>query len=136
VTKKWTPAARRAFALKMKRARAAKGGGKKKPRRNPSLLTLTNPGDLAAARRAFRRFHHVDPKRVRKVPGSGPPLIALGMLREVVYQPTRGARKGPAFVHKFGKGATLASTADGKTLLVIPATGKPFRVDWSRGIIG
>lgn len=107
-----------------------------KKRRNPDLLTLTNPKGRAAAAAAFERFHRTAPKAIRKLAGKGESLVALGDLLEVVYRPTRGQRRGPAFVHKFGRGAVLAATADGLELVIVPGKGKPFRVDWERGIVG
>jgi hypothetical protein len=111
---------------------------KKGPRKNPHLMTLSNParGDAAAAARAYERFHRTKPKSVRVLGGKGRTLVALGDLLEVIYRPTRGARRGPAFVHKFGQGAVLAATADGAELVLVPAPGRPFRVDWDRGIVG
>lgn len=108
-----------------------------KRRRNPDLLTLSNPSraDLARARAAYVRFHGVNPKEVRRGRGRGV-FIVLGELREVVYQPRRGQRRGPAFFHKFGRGAKLAASVDGKRLILVPRKGKPHRVDWERGIIG
>lgn len=111
-------------------------------RKNPQLVTLlANPNgatraQVAAAIAASKRFHGVAPKKLRTVQGSGPPLVALGDMQAIEYRPTRGHRRGPAFRHKFGRGAVLAATADGKELVVIPANGKPFRVDWERGIVG
>lgn len=105
-------------------------------RKNPKLLVLANPTPSAAALEAFRRFHDTEPKSIRKLPGKGPDLVALGDLVEIVYKPTRGVRRGPAFVHKFGKGAVLAATVDGSQVVLVPSQRKPFRVDWERGIIG
>lgn len=111
------------------------------PRRraNPLLLTLHNPASpttKAAALAAFREFHRTEPREVTRLPGDGPPLVVLGDLVEIVYRPTRGARRGPAFVHKFGAGARVAATSDGRQLVLLPNARKPFRVDWKRGIIG
>lgn len=111
-------------------------------RRNPHLLTLTNPApkkaakNVAAAARAYREFHGIEPKKVRKLGGEGEALVALGDLLEVVYRPTKGQRRGPAFVHKFGRGAVIAATPDGLQIVLVPAPRKPFQVDWSRGIVG
>lgn len=105
-------------------------GGAGLRRANPSSAAM------AAALRAYREFHGVEPQKQRQVAGSAPVLVALGQLREVVYQPTRGDRKGPAFFHRFGRGAWLAATPDGKSLVLVPAAGKPFRVKWDRGIVG
>lgn len=104
-------------------------------RANPSLMTLTNPvpSDALAA---YRKFHRRAPTGVRKLGGKGPALVALGDLVEIVYKPTKGARRGPAFVHKFNAGAVLAATPDGRELVLLPSPRKPFRVDWERGIVG
>ena len=53
---------------------------RRKRKRNPELLTLlANPAAVpAAALRAYRRFHGVEPKSVRQLAGKGPALIALG----------------------------------------------------------
>lgn len=111
---------------------------RRRRRRNPSLMTLTNPAprDAAAADAAYRKFHGVAPRRRRKLGGKGPTLIALGDLIEIVYQPRRGARKGPAYVHKFARGAVVAATVDGRELVLLPSPKRPYRVDWERGIVG
>lgn len=137
-------------AAAMRKARSLVGPT---TRRNAQLLTLYNPATraqvaqllrspawrarLAAAAKAYREFHGVDPRELRIVPG-GPDraLVAMGDLREVVYRPTRGARRGPAFFHKFGKGAVLAATVDGRDLVNVPGEGRPFVVKWDRGIVG
>lgn len=95
-----------------------------------------NPSPSPAAVAAYEAFHEVAPRKVRSVnvPGSGD-LVALGDLVEIVYRPTRGARRGPAFVHKFGAGAVVAASPDGTELVLVPGR-RPFRVDWRRGIIG
>ena len=95
-----------------------------------------NPAKLSAAAAAYRKFHGIEPKKLRQLGGSGGALVALGDLLEVVYRPTKGQRRGPAFVHKFGRGAVLAATPDGAQLVLVPAPGRPFRVDWERGIVG
>lgn len=104
--------------------------------RGRERLRRANPTPTAAAVEAFQRFHETAPRRVVqvKVPGSGD-LVALGDLVEIVYRPTRGARRGPAFVHKFGVGAILAASVDGRELVLVPGR-RPFRVDWERGIVG
>lgn len=109
---------------------------RKRSRGNPDLITLSANPSSAAAAAAFEKFHRTKPKSIRQLGGKGPSLIALGDLLEVVYRPTRGVRRGPAFVHKFGRGAVLAATADGRELVCVPGKGKPFRVDWERGIVG
>lgn len=113
---------------------------KKRTRRNPTLMTLSNPSragnTMDAARQAYQTFHEMPAPKARNLGGDGPPLVALGELVEVVYQPTRGARRGPAFVHRFRRGAVLAATPDGQELVLLPSPKKPFQVDWKRGIIG
>lgn len=112
-------------------------------RRNPTVIVASNPARTrakrapsAAALAAFRRFHDDQPPAVTDLGPGMPDLVALGELREIVYRPTIGARRGPAFVHRFGRGARLAASIDGKRLFLVPAAGKPFRVDWDLGIIG
>ena len=115
------------------------GPARKRRRRNPELVQLLNPhggGSLEAAKRAYLEFHGVEPKKVRKLPPGFPNLVAVGDLREITYRPTRGARRGPAFVHTFARGAVLAATPDGKQLVLLPHGKKPFRVDWDQGIVG
>lgn len=119
--------------------------GPKKPRKratakaNPQLLTIGNPAsskELAAALKAYRRFHGCDPKQTSKVPnGEGRVLIALGELRRIDYRPSRGDRRGPTWFHHFRPGVVLAATPDGKQLFIVDRkTGKRL-VDWERGII-
>ncbi len=125
-------ARRRNAAKKPARKKAAKR--KVRRRRNPELMTLGNPSkDLARAVKAFRQFHGVAPKKVTKGRGKGV-LVALGELREIVYQPTRGMRKGPAFFHKFKPGNVLAVTADGKRLVIVDRK-KRKAVDFDAGIV-
>lgn len=124
--------------MKRRRRRAA---APKRRRRNPELVTIGLAGNpsrapSAAAIAAFRRFHQADPSGLRELGPGMPDLIALGDLKAIVYRPTRSARSGPAFEHQFGRGAILAATVDGKRLFCLPAKGKPFHVDWNRGIIG
>lgn len=112
-----------------------------KRRRNPELVTIGLAGNpsrapSAAALAAFRRFHDADPSGLRDLGPGMPDLVALGDLQAIVYRPTRSVRSGPAFEHQFGRGAILAATVDGRRLFCLPAKGKPFRVDWERGIIG
>jgi len=111
---------------------------KRRRKRNPDLLVIGNPvgrGGQAAAE-AYKRFHGRAPDRVRNLGGKGPALVALGDLVEVVYRPTRGARRGAAYVHKFGAGAVLAATPDGRELVIVPGRARPFVVDWEQGIVG
>lgn len=116
--------------------RKRKGKAKRKPKRkNPDLVTISNPAgaDVASAVAAYRQFHGVNPTRCSKGSGKGV-LIALGELREIVYQPKRGQRKGPAFFHKFKAGNVLAVTADGKRLVIVDRS-KRKAVDFDLGII-
>lgn len=108
---------------------------KRRPRKNPQLLTI-NPTDrqVAAAVRAYRQFHGVDPKRAIKLGPRGGVLVALGELREIVYQPRRGARKGPAYFHHFQPGNLLAATPDGKRLVIVDRKNRRA-VDFDLGIV-
>jgi len=110
---------------------------------NPHLLTISNPARpsraAAAAVAAFQAFHgKITPRvnRVRRPPGAPAILVALGDLREIVYAATRGARRGPAWIHKFGRGAKLAADPSGKHLWIVRGRGSRVRVDWARGIVG
>ena len=114
-------------------ARAQKAAAKKPRKRNPQLLIVGNPTPTALA--AFRRFHAAEPSGVRRIPGNRD-LVALGDVVEIVYRPRTGVRTDADYVHKFKPGAVLASSADGRDLVVLPNPRKPFRVDWDRGIIG
>lgn len=104
-------------------------------RSNPDLLIL-NP-EVQKAVAAYKRFHHVEPKDAIKIGKGKRALIALGDALEIVYRPTRGARKGPAFVHRFGKGAViLATDAEGRDLYLVRSKGSKMHVDFERGIVG
>jgi len=121
------------------KSKSVSGTRSSKRSRNPQLLTVMNPTlqttrDLAKARKAYRAFHGVDPKRVAKLGPRGPVLIALGELREIVYQPRRGHRRGPAFFHHFKAGNVLAVTADGKRLVIVDRR-KRKAVDFDLGIV-
>lgn len=106
-------------------------------RRNPHLLTIAgNPARIdRAALAAYRKFHGVDPKSVVRVGKGSGVLVALGDLIDLVYKPHRGERRGPAWIHRFGKGAVLAATPDGSKLFIVDTKGKRRMVDWHRGIV-
>lgn len=109
---------------------------RRKPRRNPQVLTI-NPSaanSLERAREAYRTFHGCDPEKVRRIGKGKGVLIALGELLRIDYKPRRGDRKGTAWFHHFRKGAVLAGTPDGKRLFIIDREGKRA-VDWARGIV-
>jgi len=89
---------------------------------------------VAAAVRAYKQFHGVDPKKAFKLGKRGPVLVALGELREIVYQPRRGERRGPAYFHHFKPGNLLAATADGKRLVIVDRKGRTA-VDFDLGIV-
>lgn len=135
-------AAKAAFLAKMaagrRRAAAGRSGPRKRRRRNPELLTIYNPArsELAAAEKRYREFHGVAPEKVRRIGAGKGVLIALGTLKELVYQPRRGHRRGPAFFHRFGPGAVLAASVDGREVRIVKPTGRPVRVKWDRGITG
>jgi hypothetical protein len=107
-------------------------------RKNPELLTISNPArqEMVAAIAAYKKFHGVAPKVARRFGKGKGILIALGDAKELVYRPTRGQRRGPAFFHRFGKHAVVVSNADGSVLRIVPARGSRLRVDWERGIVG
>lgn len=96
-------------------------------------MTLSNPASLKKALAAYRQFHGVNPKKATKGDGNGV-LIALGELREIVYQPRRGSRKGPAYFHNFKPGNVLAVTADGKRLVIVDRK-KRRAVNFDLGIV-
>lgn len=133
--------AKAAFLEKMRKGRekAARNRSTKKAparRKNPELMTITNPSkrELAAAVKNYRQFHGVNPKKALKLGSGGKVLIALGELNEVVYTPRRGQRRGPAFFHKFKRGNVLAVTADGKKLVIVDRK-KRKAVDFDAGIV-
>jgi|KBSSwiStaDraftv2_1062776.scaffolds.fasta_scaffold02978_6 hypothetical protein len=145
VARKVVAAARRgdklACALLAEAAARSRTKTRRGRKRNPVLVTLHNPTPKAFAegstgRKRYETFHGVPPPRFRNLGPAFPDCIALGDLREVVYKPTIGHRKGPAFFHRFGKGAKLAASLDGTRLFIVPGKGKPFRFDPERGIVG
>lgn len=118
-------------------ARARRKGKTSSKRSNPDLLMLANPNvELARAREAFVKFHGVEPRSIKKIGRGKRALVALGDAREIVYRPTRGMRRGPAFVHTFGAGLILATDAEGRGLYLVPLEGNATRVDFAKGIIG
>jgi len=118
---------------KVRTRRTSQGGSGTGKRRNPDLLTLSNPASLKKALAAYRQFHGVNPKKATKGDGKGV-LIALGELREIVYQPRRGNRTGAAYFHNFKPGNVLAVTADGKRLVIVDRK-KRKAVDFDLGLI-
>jgi hypothetical protein len=110
----------------------------RKPRkRTLAPAQVAHPSSLKRAVAAYRRFHGVPPVSARRLPGKGRGvLISMGALREIVYQPRRGDRRGPAFTHRFGRGAVLAVSPDGQHLYIVKTDGSRMRVDFDRGIIG
>lgn len=134
--------AKAAFLAKMAagRRKAARGkprkGKRRARRRNPELMTVANPSrsDLTRAVAQYRRFHGVDPKKATKLGRGKGVLIALGELRELVYQPRRGHRKGPAFFHNFKPGSVLAATPDGKKLVIVDRKNRKA-VDFDLGVV-
>lgn len=115
----------------------AKKTKRRRRKKNPELLTIAgNPAErFDAAARAYRTFHGVEPKKARRIGKGKGVLIALGDVGEIVYKTRRGDRKGPAWWHRFKRGAVLAGSPDGKHLCIIDTTGKTQLVDWERGII-
>lgn len=102
---------------------------------NPHLLTIGNPEDIAAAVRAYERFHGVKPKPGQIHHGRGKGiLIALGELDRIDYRPRRGDRAGPIWFHHFKPGCVLCTDPDGRRLVVLDRSGKRL-VDFDRGII-
>lgn len=110
---------------RQRRPKATKSDRKRPKRRNPT--------ELQKAVSAYKQFHGVNPHKVSKGNGRGV-LISLGELREIVYQPTRGKRKGPAFFHNFAAGNVLAVTADGRRLVIVDRKNRKA-VDFDLGIV-
>lgn len=134
--------AKAAFLERMRKGRAkaarsrGRGRGAKRSKRNPNLVTITNPAkrDLQKAVDAYREFHGVDPESMFRLGKGNKVLVALGELKEVVYQPRRGHRKGPAFFHKFKPGNVLAVSSDGRELRIVD-TKRRRAVKFDRGIV-
>lgn len=105
-------------------------------KRNPTLVTLHNPSTARSKLLAdYKTFHGVEPPKVRDLGPRFPDMMALGDCLEVVYRPTRGQRRGPAFFHKFKRGTQLARDVAG-TLYILRKDGKPVRFDPKLGITG
>jgi hypothetical protein len=127
--------------LQLTGAKPAKAKRAKRPaKENPQLLTIGNPSTVTArelqqARAAYKRFHGIDPppKCVHVGDGKGV-LIGLGEIKRIDYGPRRGRRKGPIWYHHFAPGAVLASSPDGRRLVILDPKGK-LLVDWDRGIV-
>ena len=123
------PSARRKGPVQRRKKRASR-------RRNPELLVV-NPSTASRAKAAaaYRQFHGVNPKKATKLGRGKGVLIALGELREIVYQPRRGNRShGAAFFHNFKPGNVLATTPDGKKLVIVDRKGRKA-VDFDLGIV-
>lgn len=109
-------------------------------KRNPLLAVVENPTARTAPSRAaveaFQQFHGEKPKRLRAIElPQIDELVALGGLTRLEYRPTMGRRRGPTYFHDLLPGATLAADPSGRFLVILPGS-RPFRVDWTRGIIG
>lgn len=108
----------------------------KRSRRNPHLLTIGNPSpDMAAAIRAYKRFHGIAPPpgSIKYGDGNGV-LIALGELSRIDYRPRKGDRRGPIWFHHFKPGCVLCTDPAGRRLVVLDRHGKRL-VDFDRGIV-
>lgn len=136
----WARARGLALSPAKKPARPRRATKARKGSKNPQLLTIGNPStvsasDMRKARDAYKRFHGIEPppQCVHVGDGKGV-LIGLGEIKRIDYGPKRGHRKGPIWFHHFKPGAVLASSPDGRRLVILDPKGKVL-VDWDRGIV-
>ncbi len=132
---------------KTRRTRRNASKAKKKKAANPQVMAIYhhNPADLHGvdvdelkkAKRKYREFHGVDVKKMtRRGPKNGrpKPLIVLGRLIDIIYEPTRGQRRAIHWIHAFGRNARLCTDVGGKGLYIVTTEGT-VQVDFSRGIV-
>ena len=158
VAKRKAPAKRRATTTKAARRPATRGVR----RSNPGRLMVLNPlpkhieklrntlspaerKEFDQALRRFIRFHGgAFPSKVAKV-GDAPGtqrrfLVGMGKAKEVGYEANKGYpgsnKEGTAWLHQFKGNPHMATTANGKQILVLNQAGarRRFKVtDWVRG---
>lgn len=156
--KRKAPAKRRATTTKAARRPATRGVR----RSNPGRLMVLNPlpkhieklrntlspaerKEFDQALRRFIRFHGgAFPSKVAKV-GDAPGtqrrfLVGMGKAKEVGYEANKGYpgsnKEGTAWLHQFKGNPHMATTANGKQILVLNQAGarRRFKVtDWVRG---
>lgn len=99
----------------------------------PKYLANPIPANRVKARKKYREFHATEPKKtvsVSKIDTSE--LVELGKALEIGYKSKKWEGKNNNYLHKFGRGVRLCSTADGKALIILG--GKLETTE--RGIVG
>ncbi len=108
------------------------------PKRARPIEYKTNPipaheARRAEARRLYKTFNDRETKKTFKIPKiETSDLVELGKGLDIGYRSTKWTGKPENYLHEFGKGVRLMSTADGKHLVL--AGGKLKVTD--RGIVG
>lgn len=104
-----------------------------KATRPTNYLPNPIPAERVKARKTYKKFHAATPKKtvsVSKIDTSE--LVELGKALEIGYKSKKWEGKNNNYLHKFGRGVRLCSTADGKALVIVG--GKLDTTD--RGIVG
>jgi len=102
-------------------------------RPRPRYLPNPIPATRAQAKRKYKEFHAKEAKKTISVPKiDTTELVELGKALEIGYRSKKWEGKANNYLHKFGKGVRLCSTADGKALVLVG--GKLDTTD--RGIVG
>lgn len=99
----------------------------------PKYLANPIPANRVKARKKYKEFHAIEPKKtvsVSKIDTSE--LVELGKALEIGYKSKKWEGKNNNYLHKFGRGVRLCSTADGKALIILG--GKLETTE--RGIVG
>ena len=99
----------------------------------PKYLANPIPASRVKARRKYKEFHAAEPKKTVSVSEiDTSELVELGKALEIGYRSKKWEGRNNNYLHKFGKGVRLCSTADGKALVIVG--GKLDTTE--RGIVG
>ena len=99
----------------------------------PKYLANPIPASRVKARKKYKEFHAAEPKKTVSVePIDTSELVELGKALEIGYRSKKWEGKNNNYLHKFGRGVRLCSTADGKALVIVG--GKLDTTE--RGIVG
>ena len=99
----------------------------------PKYLANPIPAARVKARKKYKEFHAATPKKtvaISQIDTSE--LVELGKALEIGYKSKKWEGKNHNYLHKFGRGVRLCSTADGSALVIVG--GKLDTTE--RGIVG